>query len=315
MVRGWERQWPGRFVTSTEAEVAFQARSLGSVAAALLQMQGTHAGPRLVRAPGRSRGPAAARPYDFAEPLQSCASRSCGLSEIVGTGAWGAIHPAPPRHVRRVVAAAGARLGVSPTCVIVVLPSGTSAATSQVRHAFKEGLSEVSGRSVPMDPTDLATKVNTAANAVLDILKKEWFLSLLLWLLIVTELSALWVGRRIEDVIRSVLVDDLGWTLIEPVISGVERVVYVALRHDFVKLVAIGALGLLLLATFIAFWSDGRRLPHTVIVEVAPLNVMLRFTVLTTVAMLYGTPGALIVLLTVSALIYAIGAASNVSAQ
>jgi len=166
-----------------------------------------------------------------------------------------------------------------------------------------------------MDPTDLATKVNTAANAVLDILKKEWFLSLLLWLLIVTELSALWVGRRIEDVIRSVLVDDLGWTLIEPVISGVERVVYVALRHDFVKLVAIGALGLLLLATFIAFWSDGRRLPHTVIVEVAPLNVMLRFTVLTTVAMLYGTPGALIVLLTVSALIYAIGAASNVSAQ
>lgn len=162
-----------------------------------------------------------------------------------------------------------------------------------------------------MDPADLAAKANAAANTVLDILKKEWFLNLLLWLLLLTELNAIWTGRSMQTVLRAVVVHDLGWTLFGPVIDGVERTLRVVAGYEVAVLVAGGMLVLLVLAVLVAFWRDGRRLPHTVIVELAPLNLMLRFTVLTTLAAVLGNVAALVMVLVVACLVYAFGAASG----
>lgn len=164
-----------------------------------------------------------------------------------------------------------------------------------------------------MDPTDLATKANAAANTVLDILKKEWFLNLLLWILLMTELNAIWTGRSIQAVLRAVIVQDLGWTVFGPPIDVVEHTIQVAAGFEPIIFVALVMLGVLVAAVAVAFWRDGNRLPHTEILELAPLTLMLRFVILVTAVTAFGNVVALVGVLMSTVLVYALGAASGAS--
>ncbi|WP_157502027.1 hypothetical protein [Leucobacter celer] len=165
-----------------------------------------------------------------------------------------------------------------------------------------------------MDPLDIATKTGATVNTVLDTLKQEWLLNLLLWILLIGELSAILTGRSLQVISSEVLVRDLGWNLLEPVINGSAQTLRALLGYEWIWISALLMLVILASGVLVSFGKDGARLPHMTIEELAPLNLMLRFTILVTFSAFTGTVVALLAVLVCAALVYAFGAASGSNA-
>lgn len=163
-----------------------------------------------------------------------------------------------------------------------------------------------------MDPTEFVTKANGTVNSVLDIFKKRWFIALLLWAIMLVELTMLWTQQSASEVLRQALVVTLRLDVLEPALAGLETVIHVASTTSIINIAALMTVTVLVIASVIAFWRDGKELSSEAVVDLAPTNVMLRFAVFTTWASFSGSIGSLIFILAIAALAYSIAAATQV---
>lgn len=162
-----------------------------------------------------------------------------------------------------------------------------------------------------MDSTELITKANTTANSVLDIMKKKWFITILLWAVLLLAVAVLWTGHAPQDVLRDTLIEKLRLSLLDPVVTWLGTAIDAAADTPLIAATTLIVGAFLALASVAAFWRDGRALSRTVEVDIAPNNVMLRFVVLVGYAALGGSLTMMFIALGIAAVAYALGAASS----
>lgn len=162
---------------------------------------------------------------------------------------------------------------------------------------------------VRMDPADVITKTSGAVNGLLDIVKKGWFVALLLWALLIVELSMLWTGTTAIDVLQGTLVDTLRMTFLAPGLDWIAIVLEAAAENPVVWTIGYLVVTVLAVVSIVAFWRDGSELNRDSGADIAPTNIMLRFVILSTFASFSGSLSTLFIAGGVAAAAYALAAA------
>lgn len=141
-----------------------------------------------------------------------------------------------------------------------------------------------------------------------ELLRQRWFLAVILWALLATQVTALLSVRDPVAVLSDALLDTLHLEFTAPVLEWLDLVVASLSSGGLVSSTIVVLLWLLSVASVYWFWADGREVKDLVEVDMAPINVMLRFTLLTTCASLVGQPAALWAVLVVVIGAYGVGA-------